>query len=122
MNVRNLIFALLLTTPLATLAATPAMVSNGMLTDSDGMTLYIFDKDVTGNGKSVCNDACAKNWPPLLAKTGGAANGEYSLVTRDDGATQWAFKGEPLYLWIKDKKPGDMTGDGVNDVWHVVKP
>jgi hypothetical protein len=38
MNVRNLIFALLLTTPLATLAATPAMVSNGMLTDSGGMT------------------------------------------------------------------------------------
>jgi predicted lipoprotein with Yx(FWY)xxD motif len=122
MNVRNLIFALLLTTPLSIFAATPAMVSNGMLTDSDGMTLYIFDKDVTGNGKSVCNDACAKNWPPFLAKTGGAANGEYSLVTRDDGATQWAFKGKPLYLWIKDKKPGDMTGDGVNDVWHVVKP
>ena len=122
MNVRNLIFALLLTTPLSIFAATPAMVSNGMLTDSDGMTLYIFDKDVTGNGKSVCNDAWAKNWPPLLAKTGGAANGEYSLVTRDDGATQWAFKGKPLYLWIKDKKPGDMTGDGVNDVWHVVKP
>ena len=122
MNVRNLIFALLLTTPLATLAATPAMVSNGMLTDSGGMTLYNFDKDVSGDGKSVCNDACAKNWPPFLAKTGDAANGEYSLVTRDDGATQWAFKGKPLYLWIKDKKPGDMTGDGVNDVWHVVKP
>jgi len=122
MNVRNLIFALLLTTPLSIFAATPAMVSNGMLTDSDGMTLYIFDKDVTGNGKSVCNDACAKNWPPFLAKTGDAANGEYSLVTRDDGATQWAFKGKPLYLWTKDKKPGDMTGDGVNNVWHVVKP
>ena len=122
MNVRNLIFALLLTTPLATLAATPAMVSNGMLTDSGGMTLYNFDKDVSGDGKSVCNDACAKNWPPFLAKTGDAANGEYSLVTRDDGATQWAFKGKPLYLWTKDKKPGDMTGDGVNDVWHVVKP
>jgi len=122
MNVRNLIFALLLTTPLATLAATPAMVSNGMLTDSGGMTLYNFDKDVSGDGKSVCNDACAKNWPPFLAKTGDAANGEYSLVTRDDGATQWAFKGKPLYLWTKDKKPGDMTGDGVNNVWHVVKP
>ena len=122
MNARNLIFALLLTTPLSILAATPAMVSNGMLTDSGGMTLYIFDKDVPGNGKSVCNDACAKNWPPFLAKTGDGANGEYSLVTRDDGAKQWAFKGKPLYLWIKDRKPGDMTGDGVNDVWHVVKP
>jgi len=122
MNARNLIFALLLATPLSTLAATPAMVSNGMLTDSGGMTLYTFDKDVAGNGKSVCNDACAKNWPPFLAKKGETANGEYSLVTRDDGATQWAFKGKPLYLWNKDKKPGDMMGDGLNNVWHVVKP
>jgi predicted lipoprotein with Yx(FWY)xxD motif len=122
MNARNLIFALLLATPLSTPAATPAMVSNGMLTDSGGMTLYTFDKDVAGNGKSVCNDACAKNWPPFLAKKGETANGEYSLVTRDDGATQWAFKGKPLYLWNKDKKPGDMMGDGLNNVWHVVKP
>ena len=32
---------------------------------------------------------------------------------------QWAYDGKPLYLWIKDTKPGDMTGDGVNDVWHT---
>ena len=122
MNARNLIFALLLTTPLSILAATPAMVSNGMLTDSGGMTLYIFDKDVADSGKSVCNGSCATNWPPLAAAADAAPGGDYSVVTRDDGAKQWALKGKPLYFWIKDKKPGDMTGDGVGGVWHTAKP
>jgi len=122
MEMRNLALVLLLTAPLVTMAATPAMVSKGMLTDSNGMTLYTFDKDAAGSGKSVCNDACATNWPPLLAKSGETASGDYTVVTRDDGTMQWALKGKPLYLWIKDKSPGDMTGDGVNKVWHVAKP
>jgi len=42
-------------------------------------------------------------------------------VTRDDGSKQWAYKGKPVYLWVKDKKPGDKTGDGVREVWHVIK-
>ena len=122
MEMRNLVLALLLTAPLLTMAATPAMMSKGMLTDSNGMTLYTFDKDAAGSGKSVCNDACATNWPPLLAKSGEVASGDYTIVTRDDGTMQWALKGKPLYFWIKDKSPGDMTGDGVNKVWHIVKP
>ncbi|MGH8849358.1 MAG: COG4315 family predicted lipoprotein, partial [Casimicrobiaceae bacterium] len=40
---------------------------------------------------------------------------------RDDGSKQWAYDGKPLYHWSKDKKPGDMTGDGFNGVWHAVK-
>ena len=122
MEMRNLALVLLLTAPLVTMAATPAMVSKGMLTDSNGMTLYTFDKDAAGSGKSVCIDACATNWPPLLAKSGETASGDYTVVTRDDGTMQWALKGKPLYLWIKDKSPGEMTGDGVNKVWHVAKP
>lgn len=48
--------------------------------------------------------------------------GDYSVVTRDDGGKQIAYKGKPLYYWIKDTKAGDKTGDGVNNVWHLVKP
>jgi len=44
------------------------------------------------------------------------------IVTRDDGARQWACRGLPLYLWARDAKPGDKTGDGFNSVWHVAKP
>ena len=57
-----------------------------------------------------------------MAGAGAASTGDYSVVTRDDGGKQWAYKGKPLYLWIKDQKPGDMSGDGFNKVWHAAKP
>ena len=38
-----------------------------------------------------------------------------------EGSKRWAYKGKPLYLWSKDQKPGDMTGDGFNGIWHVIK-
>ena len=98
------------------------VVSGGILTSQQGMTLYVFDKDVANSGKSACNGPCATNWPPLMAAEGALPSGEYSIVVRDDGSRQWAVKGKPLYLWIKDQKPGDTTGDGVNQIWRVAKP
>jgi predicted lipoprotein with Yx(FWY)xxD motif len=91
-----------------------------VLTDQKGMTLYTFDKDPAG--KSACNGKCAENWPPLMATTQAQASGDFSLITRDDGKKQWAYKGKPLYLWVKDKKPGDTTGDKFNNVWAVARP
>lgn len=102
--------------------AAPAMVSGDVLTGSNGMTLYTFDKDAAGSAKSVCNGPCAVNWPPLLAAADDVASGDYSIVHRDDGKKQWAFKGKPLYFWAKDVKAGDRTGDGFNNVWRVAKP
>jgi len=91
------------------------------LVDEKGMTLYTFDKD--SGGKSACNGQCATNWPPLMASTSAKAMGDWTVVTRDDGKHQWAYKGKPLYTWAKDKKPGDVTGDGVaNNTWHVAQP
>ncbi|PKO38594.1 MAG: hypothetical protein CVU31_18655 [Betaproteobacteria bacterium HGW-Betaproteobacteria-4] len=128
MKTKNLLLTLLMSATLAacsgvgTRAAAPAMVADGMLTGSNGMTLYTFDKDAAGSGKSMCNGPCATNWPPLMAMDGDMASGDYSIVTRDDGKKQWAFKGKPLYFWAKDQKVGDKTGDGFNKVWHVAKP
>jgi predicted lipoprotein with Yx(FWY)xxD motif len=128
MKTNNLLLALLVSATLAACsasasrAAAPAMVSNGMLSGSNGMTLYVFDKDAAGSGKSVCNGPCATNWPPLYAMDGDMASGDYSIISRDDGKKQWALKGKPLYYWAKDQKPGDMTGDGFNGFWHVAKP
>jgi predicted lipoprotein with Yx(FWY)xxD motif len=99
--------------------AAPKVV-DGMLVGDNGMTLYTFDKDTAGSGKSVCNGTCATNWPPLAAT--GSASGDYSVITRDDGAKQLAYKGKPLYYWSKDAKPGDKTGDGVINAWHVARP
>lgn len=88
-----------------------------VLTDSKGMTLYTFDKDE--KGASNCYDQCAVKWPPLKAAEGAKAEGDYTLVKRKDGTMQWAYDGMPLYLWEKDKAPGDMTGDNVGNVWHT---
>lgn len=89
-----------------------------VLTDAKGMTLYTFDKDSAG--MSACYDQCAKAWPPMVAPA--TVSGDWSVVDRKDGIMQLAYKGQPLYLWVKDSKPGDVTGDGFKDVWHVAKP
>ncbi len=91
-----------------------------VLADSKGMTLYIFDKDVPG--KSNCKGKCATAWPPIMAGASAKATGKVSIITRGDGSKQWAFDKMPLYGWVKDKKPGDVTGDGRGGVWHVVYP
>jgi predicted lipoprotein with Yx(FWY)xxD motif len=103
-------------------SSSPAKTSQGMLVGPNDMTLYTFDKDVAGSGKSVCNGPCATNWPPLMAIDGQQGQGDFSVITRDDGKKQWAFKGKPLYFWLKDSKPGDATGEGFNGVWRVAKP
>ena len=72
-------------------AGMPTQVSNGALVGPNGMTLYTFDKDVAGSGKSTCNDQCAKNWPPLNAVGMDSANGNYTIITRDDGSKHWAL-------------------------------
>ena len=91
------------------------------LVDAKGMTLYILDRDTTPN-KSTCNAQCAINWPPLMAAAVAKDNGAYTVVTRDDGGKQWAYKGKPLYFWKDDKKAGDAEGDGRNNIWHIAAP
>ncbi len=103
-------------------ASAPARAADGALVGPNGMTLYTFDRDAAGSGKSVCNGPCATNWPPLMAKAGAGNSGNWTVVTRDDGSKQWAYKGKPVYYWIKDTKAGDRTGDGVMNVWHIARP
>jgi len=99
----------------------PAKAADGVLVGPNGMTLYTFDRDASP-GKSACNGACATNWPPLMAAAGAEAAGDWTLIGRDDGTRQWAYKGKPVYYWAKDHKPGDRTGDGLNNVWHLARP
>ncbi len=105
---------------LLAIARVPVHNEDGVLTDAKGMTLYTFDRDP--RGKSACSGQCATNSPPLIAAAAAKPAGDYSLVKRDDGTKQWAYKGKPLYLWATDEKPGDRTGDGFNNVWRVAKP
>jgi predicted lipoprotein with Yx(FWY)xxD motif len=89
-----------------------------VLTDAKGMTLYTYDKDAAG--KSNCSGECAEYWPPAKATADDKPVGDLTIIKRDDGSMQWADDGKPLYTFMKDKKPGDVTGDKMKDVWHAV--
>jgi predicted lipoprotein with Yx(FWY)xxD motif len=120
LNVPARLAALSLPCMAAAALAAPATVHDGALVDGKGMTLYTFDQD--SGGKSMCNGACATNWPPLAALADATAEGDWTVIKRDDGSHQWSYKGKPLYTWHKDMKPGDMTGDGFRNAWHVARP
>lgn len=102
-------------------ADAPAKLANGALVDAKGMTLYTFDKDMASSGKSACNGPCATLWPPAMAAASDQPAGSYTIVVRDDGSRQWAYKGKPVYTYQADQKPGDRAGDNFKDVWHIIK-
>ena len=96
-----------------------------VLTDGGGMTLYVFFEDT--EGQSMCYDACADNWPPLLADGDPVAGGDadqalVGTMQRDDGPVQVTYNGHPLYLHGGDGEPGDVRGFGNGNVWYPVAP
>jgi len=93
--------------------------ADGVLVNESGMTLYTFDKDVPGSGKSACAGQCAAAWPAMPARAA-SYPAPYSVVTRDDGTKQLAWNGKPLYLYAQDTLPGERKGDNFKNVWHVV--
>jgi len=96
--------------------------NNGILVSTNNMTLYTFDGDQAGSGRSSCYGDCAINWPPLLVDTNATSYFDYSIITRDDGKKQFAYKGKPLYYFSNDKKPDDRNGDpSPNGMWHLIR-
>jgi predicted lipoprotein with Yx(FWY)xxD motif len=86
-----------------------------VLVDSEGMTLYYFQKDQKGSGKSKCEGACAEAWPPLTTEgeaesMKGVKAAMLSTINRSDGTTQVTYAGWPLYTFVEDKKPGEDNG------------
>jgi predicted lipoprotein with Yx(FWY)xxD motif len=107
--------ALVLTSALFLASAAQAA---SMLTDKNGMTLYVFDKDV--GGVSACYDACAAKWPPYLGQAHDKMTEGWTLVKRTDDKLQWAYDGKPVYFFEGDKKKGDKAGDNMGNVWHII--
>jgi predicted lipoprotein with Yx(FWY)xxD motif len=93
-------------------------------TDSKGMTLYIFKKDFPG--KSVCAGPCVEKWPlyfrEKVAVPKGLNEGDFGVITREDGKQQTTYKRWPLYYFAGDKAPGDALGQGLGNVWFVANP
>lgn len=112
---------------IALLAGSPAFAQTTMggvkataegLNDSSGKPLYTFARDTTP-GKSACNGPCATAWPPLAATPTDKDAGDWTVITRDDGGKQWAYKGQPLYTYAKDT-PG-QPATGVSPAWLRAK-
>ncbi|MHB8710033.1 MAG: COG4315 family predicted lipoprotein [Minisyncoccota bacterium] len=118
------------TAPAATPSTTPTLVFSlktdpslgSYLAATNGMTLYIDTKDTAG--VSTCTGVCLANWPAYTVSngamlTGGAGvSGAIGTVT---GSSQLTYKGMPLYFWVRDTKPGDVTGNKVGN-FVVAKP
>jgi predicted lipoprotein with Yx(FWY)xxD motif len=94
------------------------------LVNQTGFALYYFANDAPGNGTSTCTGKCSESWPPFYAENISVPQGinasYFTNATRSDGIEQTAYQGWPLYLYSKDKKPGDTNGQGVNGVWFVL--
>jgi predicted lipoprotein with Yx(FWY)xxD motif len=113
----------------ATIAtASNSKIGQQILVDSKGISLYLFVAD-TGTA-STCYNGCAQIWPPVLT-TGapvagsGAQTSLLGTTTRTDGKVEVTYAGHPLYYFVQDKQPGDVTGQAVNSfgaLWWVVGP
>ncbi len=89
-----------------------------VLVNEVGMTLYTSDRDTEAN-KSSCAGSCLEKWAPAPAPALAASKGDWTVIERNDGTTQWAFKGKPLYTATADIRPGDLNGDGLDGAWHA---
>jgi len=100
------------------MGSAPAKTADGALVGSTGMTLYTFDRDAAGSGKSVCNGQCATNWPPLMAAKPTAGTGVKAgllgTTKRKTGAKQVTYAGHPLYYFKLDKAAGQTNGEGLD--------
>ena len=97
-----------------------------VVVDGQGMTVYYYDKDTKGSGTSACEGECAAAWPAVHAASADpevdGVTGEVGTITGVDGELQVTVDGRPVYTYAADTGPGDVTGQGVNGVWHVVAP
>jgi D-xylose transport system substrate-binding protein len=115
---------------IGTTSAQPASVKvadsklGKILVDAQGRTLYMFSKD--SGTTSACTGACAQAWPPLLGNgTPTVGSGANASLIGTTGGSQVTYNGHPLYLFVKDTKPGQVNGEGVTAFggsWFAVSP
>jgi len=92
-------------------------LANGALADASGRPLYTFDWD-TMKGMSHCVGQCARDWPPLTAPAGAQPVGDWTIIIRDNGARQWAYKDKPIYTYANDTAGQPGTGEALNN-WKL---
>ncbi|MBI5533615.1 MAG: hypothetical protein HY898_12925 [Deltaproteobacteria bacterium] len=100
-----------------------------VLATASGLTLYVLKSDTPGTGGttpvSTCGSGCTGSWPPFTAMPAtvpaGLSVSDFGSFNRGGGVMQTTYKGWPLYLFVGDTSPGNVTGDGLGGVWFAVK-
>jgi predicted lipoprotein with Yx(FWY)xxD motif len=92
--------------------------ANGGWASGEGKALYTFDNDQPG--KSVCTGPCNTYWPPFTAQQDAKPAGDWTVITRDDGSKQWAFKDKPVYFFSRDLPGRPPMGESVQS-WKMVR-
>ncbi len=97
-----------------------SVLANGyVLADSEGMTIYAGDAS-TMRAKAECAmSTCGGRWKPVAAALLANPTGDFTLLDRDDGVKQWAYKGKPLFTFGGDQIPGDAHGQAVDRKYQV---
>ncbi|WP_347108570.1 hypothetical protein AAHB33_17005 [Paenarthrobacter sp. S56] len=110
----------------AAVMKTASSSAGQIVVDSKGMSLYFFTKDVKDSGTSACTGACLSAWPVFTTTSDAPAvdgvSGKVGTIATPDGKKQVTLNGMPLYYYAKDKAPGDVSGQGVGNVWYLVSP
>jgi predicted lipoprotein with Yx(FWY)xxD motif len=96
-----------------------AETSGGFLAGKNGLTFYTYDDDVAGSGKSACEQNCIERWPAVPPNA--ASGKEFGSIQRSDGSSQLTYRGQPVYYYRYDHKPGDALGDGKSGLWHALR-
>jgi predicted lipoprotein with Yx(FWY)xxD motif len=112
----------------ATISVANNLKLGEILVDSQGRTLYMFEKDSATT--SSCTGACAAAWPPLRSSgspvvLGAATASLVGTIARSDGKPQATYDGHPLYRFVMDTKSGDTNGEGLTafgGTWFAVSP
>jgi predicted lipoprotein with Yx(FWY)xxD motif len=96
-----------------------------VLANPHGMTVYYYTADKPGSGVSNCTGSCATAWPPVIAPVRGPAGvslpGAIGYIVRANGQHQVTVNGYPIYRYAGDTAPGDVNGNGISGMWHVIK-
>ncbi len=80
------------------------------------LPLYLFKGEPPG--RSLCDRSCTAVWPIIQAQSTDKPVGFWTIVKRDDGRFQWAYKNSPVYTYFEDH-PGDPKGVGKDMDWYL---
>jgi len=99
-----------------------------MLFDGRGRAIYLFTRE--RGSKSRCYGGCAAAWPPVYTNGRPRARGAVDsdllgTTTRRGGRRQVTYNGHPLYYYVTDTRPGQITCQDITEfggTWLVVDP